>query len=284
MEQCESAHSSDGALPAAVGDAVAAALDDGASVDEIVARVRAGGDDGRGGGWLDGLIGLQREADRLAGEWVQAREPGGEGRAGLVAIETLRALALRTMAGLMQRAEPVAPEDFGRLALTLQRIERADGLRIACERMMAEVGAAGLTHDERAGAIHRHQQEQFFPERTDPPPPDTGWTADGPAASDAIPPNPAPDPPADAGAQAAQDAGRAEHARDAGETRDAQEADAAPAPPDTQGAPDTGDAAAAPDDWDTSVARDIELRRRERERALWPTDPPLCPAAWSEPG
>ena len=278
MEQYEGARSSDEALPAAVRDAVAAALAGGAGMDEIVARVRAEGSEGRGGGWLDGLIGLQREADRLAGEWVQAREPGAEGRAGLVAIETLRALALRTMAGLMQRAEPVAPEDLGRLALALQRIERADGLRVECERMMAEAGAAGMTRDERGEAVRRHQQEQSFPGRMDLPPPDTGWAADGPADSDAIPPNPAPDPPADVGAQAAQDA------REAGETRDAQEADAAPAPPDTQSAPDTGDAAAAPDDWDMSVARDMELRRRERERALWPTDPPLCPAAWSGPG
>ena len=282
--QCEGERSSDEALPAAVGEAVGAAPDDGAGLDEIVARVRAGGDEGRGGGWLDGLIGLQREADRLAGEWVRAQEPGAEARAGLVAIETLRALALRTMADLSRRAEPVAPEELSRLALALQRIEQADGLRVECERMMAEAGAAGMTHDEQVEAIRRHQREQSFPGRTDPLPPQAGWAAGGPAASDAIPPNPAPDLPAEAGAQAAQDASRAEDTGDAGETRDAQEADAASAPPDTQGAPDTGDAEGAPDDWDTSVARDMELRRRERERALWPTDPPFCPVAWSGPG
>ena len=31
-------------------------------------------------------------------------------------------------------------------------------------------------------------------------------------------------------------------------------------------------------------ARDAELRRREAEGRLWPTDPPFCPAAWSGPG
>ena len=42
MQQCESAHSSDGPLPAAIRDAVTAAIEGGATVDEIVARsVRA---------------------------------------------------------------------------------------------------------------------------------------------------------------------------------------------------------------------------------------------------
>ena len=76
-------------LPAAIQDAVTAAIEGGASLDEIVARVRsrdgdrspliprarrcarAGPAEGRWAEGMDGLIGLQREADRFAEEWVQ---------------------------------------------------------------------------------------------------------------------------------------------------------------------------------------------------------------------
>ena len=68
---------------------------------------------------MDGLICLQRETDRFAEEWERTREPGAEGRSALIAIETLRTLALRTMAELGQREEPVATEDLARLALAL---------------------------------------------------------------------------------------------------------------------------------------------------------------------
>ena len=45
-------------------------------------------------------------------------------------------------------------------------------------------------------------------------------------------------------------------------------------PQDVRAVPD------APDDDAYSVARDVEMRRRDRERLLWPTDPPFCPALW----
>ena len=138
--QCESKRSTAGAmgegaasepLPGAIQDAVAAAIEDGATMDEIVACVRA-----RGGGrspliprarrcararpaegcWaerIDGLICLQRETDRFAEEWERTREPGAEGLSALIAIETLRTLALSTMADLSQRTEPVPTEDLG---------------------------------------------------------------------------------------------------------------------------------------------------------------------------
>ena len=115
-------------LPAAIQDAVTAAIEGGASLDEIVARVRsrdsdrspliprarrcapAGPAEGRWAEGMDGLIGLQREADRFAEEWVRTREPGAEGRSALIAIETLRTLALCTMAELGAREEPVPTE------------------------------------------------------------------------------------------------------------------------------------------------------------------------------
>ena len=110
--------SSDEPLPGAIQDAVAVAIEDGATMDEIVERVRSRGGDrspliprarrcararpaeGRWAERMDGLICLQRETDRFAEEWERTREPGAEGRSALIAIETLRTLALRTMADL----------------------------------------------------------------------------------------------------------------------------------------------------------------------------------------
>ena len=288
--QCESERSTTGAiseepLPAAIQDAVAAAIEDGATMDEIVARVRprdgdrspliprarrcapARPDEGRWAERMDGLVCLQREADRFAEEWERTREPGAEGRSALIAIETLRTLALSTLADLSQRTEPVATEDLARLALALHRIESADRLRIEREQTMADAAAAhdgaaaraaSMTHAERVETVRRAMEGHLFPGRTDPPPAASGWAAsaedppvtlpesapDPPAAapptnSRVTPPEPAPDSPADDGAQ---------------------------------------------DAWDAHRARDAELRRREAEGRLWPTDPPFCPAAWSGPG
>ena len=61
-----------------------------------------------------------------------------EGLSALIAIETLRTLALRTMAELGAREEPVPTEDLGRLdggPRALPRsIESADRLRIEREQ------------------------------------------------------------------------------------------------------------------------------------------------------
>ena len=287
--QCESTpgmadamgeRSSDEPLPAAIQDAVAAAIDGGATVGEIVARVRAGSDEG---GWappMDGLICLQRETHRFAEEWERTREPGAEGRGALIAIETLRTLALRTMAELGQRAEPVAAEDLGRLALALHRIERADRLRIEREQAAADAAdahagaaarAARMTHAERVETVRRAFEGQFFPGRTGAPPAESGWAA-GPAGDAPVsPPEPAPDPPA---------AAPPAHSR-------ITPPEPAPVSPADDGAPDAGgalDVCDGRDSWDAHRARDTELRRREAEGRLWPTDPPFCPAAWSGPG
>ena len=124
---CENGRSSDEAPPAMIQDAVAAAIEDGTTMDEIVARIRVGDGDGspsaadRIAERLDGLIHMLREADRCAEEWVRTREPGTESRASLVAIEALRTLAQVKMADLGARAEPVPAEDLARLALALFR-------------------------------------------------------------------------------------------------------------------------------------------------------------------
>ena len=221
MEQCESEHPHAEPLPAAIQDALAAAIEDGTTMDEIVARVRARGGDcphSAEGSWaerMDGLICRQREADRFAEDWVQARDPGAEGRSALVAIETLRTLALGTLADLGERAEPVPTEDLGRLALALNRIERADRLRIEREQAMVDAGAdatglaeraARMTHEERVDTVRRAMEEHFFPGRTDPSPQTSRRAAASPE-DDPVdpPPDSTPDPPADTGAQGVWD-------------------------------------------------------------------------------
>ena len=203
---------------------------------------------------MDGLICLQRETDRFAEEWVRTREPGAEGLSALIAIETLRTLVLSTMADLSQRTEPVPAEDLARLALALHRIESADRLRIEREQTMADAAAhagpaaraATMTHAERVETVRRALEGQFFPGRTGAPA--FGWAAASAEDSPVTPPEPAPDSPADGGA------------------------------------PDVCDPRGARDTWDAHRARDAELRRREAERRLWPTDPPFCPSAWRGPG
>ena len=259
-------------LPAAIQDAVAAAVEGGASIDEIVAGVRARRcararpAEGRWAERMDGLICLQRETVRFAEEWERTREPGAEGLSALIAIETLRTLALCTMAELGAREEPVPTEDLGRLALALHRIESADRLRIEREQAAADAAAAHagaaaraarMTHAERVETVRRAMEGHLFPGRTDPPPPAFGWAAASAEDSPVSPPEPAPESPADDGAHDVGDAG---------------------------GAPDVCDPRGARDTWDAHRARDTELRRREAEGRLWPTDPPFCPAAWSGPG
>ena len=286
MQQCESAHSSDGPLPAAIREVVTAAIEGGATVGEIVARVRARGGEGPGSAApMDGLIGLQRETVRFAEEWVRTRDPRAEGRSALIAIETLRTLALRTMAELGAREEPVPTEDLGRLALALYRIESADRLRIEREQAAADAAAAHdgaaaraatMTHAERVETVRRALEGHVFPGCTDPPPA-FGWAAASPEDSPVTPPKPAPDPPA------------AAPPADSLVTPPEPAADS----PADDGAPDVGDAGGAPDvcdprgvrnSCDARMARDAHLRRREAEGRLWPTDPPFCPAAWSGPG
>ena len=302
--QCESERSTTGAmgggssdepLPAAIQDAVAAVIEDGASMDEIVARVRAGDGDrsaliprarrcararpaeGSRAERMDGLICLQRETDRFAEEWARTRDPRTEGLSALIAIETLRTLALRTMAELGAREEPVPTEDLGRLTLALHRIESADKLRIEREQTAADAAAAhdgaaaraaGMTHAERVETVRRAMEGHLFPGCTDPPPPASGWAAVSAEDSPVILPEPAPDP---------------STATPPANSR-VTPPEPAPDSPADEWAPDVCDARRARDTWDAHRARDAHLRRREAEGRLWPTDPPFCPAAWSGPG
>ena len=134
-------------LPPALREAVDAAIADGATIDEITARIRAEGGTcsrsavGRYVKNLRDLIRQQQEADRANEAWVRALGARTEGRAGLILIETLRTLVLSALADLSRREEPVSTAELARLALVLRRIEGTDKLRLEGERAAAKEAA-----------------------------------------------------------------------------------------------------------------------------------------------
>ena len=135
-------------LPPTLREAVDAAIADGATIDEITARIRAEGAAcsrsavGRYVKNMRGLIRQQQEADRANEAWVRALGARAQGRAGLILIETLRTLVLSALADLSRREEPVSTEELARLALVLRRIEGTDKLRLERERAAAKAARA----------------------------------------------------------------------------------------------------------------------------------------------
>ena len=127
-------------LPAKLREAIDQAIADGATIDEITARIRADGETcsrsavGRYVKNERDLIRQQQETDRTVKAWVDALGERQEGQAALVLIETLRAMALDTVAKLRARDEPASTEELARLSLTLKRIEGTDKLRKDRER------------------------------------------------------------------------------------------------------------------------------------------------------
>ena len=127
-------------LPPKLREAVDQAIADGATIDEITARIRAEGETcsrsavGRYAKNMRDMIRQQQETDRTIKAWVDALGERPEGRTALILIETLRTMALATMARLSAREEPVSTEELARLALTLKRIEGTDKLRKDRER------------------------------------------------------------------------------------------------------------------------------------------------------
>ena len=135
-------------LPPELREAVDAAIADGATIDEIADLIR-----GEGGACSRSAVGRytknvrdlilrQQETDRANEMWVRALGERAEGRAGLILIETLRTMTLSTMAELSQRETPPTPEELGRLALVLKRIEGTDKLRLAREQAAAKAARA----------------------------------------------------------------------------------------------------------------------------------------------
>ena len=135
-------------LPPELREAVDAAIADGATIDEIADLIRGEGGAcsrsavGRYTKTMRDLILRQQEADRANEMWVRALGERAEGRAGLILIETLRTMTLSTLAELSQRETPPTPEELGRLALVLKRIEGTDKLRLQRERAAAKAARA----------------------------------------------------------------------------------------------------------------------------------------------
>ena len=168
-------------LPSKLREAVDQAIADGATIDEITARIRAEGEDcsrsavGRYAKNMRGLIRQQQETDRTIKAWAQALGERPEGDVGRILIETLQSMVLDTMADLRGRDEPVPMKELDRLSHILKRIEATEKLRNdrerAAEKAKAEKdkpagrakGQGGLSPE--AVAIIRAEVEG------DPPPP-----------------------------------------------------------------------------------------------------------------
>ncbi len=166
-------------LPAKLREAVDAAIADGATIDEITARIRAEGETcsrsavGRYAKNERDLIRQQQETDRTIKAWMDALGERPEGQAGLILIETLRTMALSTMARLSAREEPVSTEELARLALTLKRIEGTDKLRLDREQA-AKKAAQGAGQPKRQGGLSPEAVAIIRAEvegRPPPPPP-----------------------------------------------------------------------------------------------------------------
>ena len=127
-------------LPPELREAVDAAIADGATIDEITARIRAEGGDcsrsavGRYAKDMRDLIRQQQETDRTIKAWADALGERPEGQVGLILIETLQTMVLATMAALSKREEPASLQDLARLSHILKRIESTDKLRKDSER------------------------------------------------------------------------------------------------------------------------------------------------------
>ena len=135
-------------LPPELREAVDAAIADGATIDEITARIREGGEScsrsavGRYTKDARELIQKRQEADRVAEAWMQEFGDRPQGELTLVLIENLRAMAIDTMRHLAKREEPASSEDIARLSLALKRIESTEERRIQREQAAEKAAEA----------------------------------------------------------------------------------------------------------------------------------------------
>ena len=191
-------------LPPTLREAVDAAIADGATIDEITARIRAEGGAcsrsavGRYTKNVRDLIRRQQEADRANEAWVRALGARAQGRAGLILIETLRTLTLSALADLSRREEPVSTEELARLALVLRRIEGTDKLRLQRERAAAKAapgagrapGRKGLSPEAVAAIREVVEGRPRAPERAVTSAPVDPWNPADSHLSQLIPLNP----------------------------------------------------------------------------------------------
>ena len=135
-------------LPPELREAVDKAIADGATIDEITARIREGGEScsrsavGRYAKDARALIQKRQEADRVVEAWMQEFGDRPQGELALLFIEGLRAMAIDTMRHLAKREEPASSEDIARLSLALKRIESTEERRIQREKAAQKAAEA----------------------------------------------------------------------------------------------------------------------------------------------
>ena len=143
-------------LPAELREAVDKAIADGATIDEITARVRAEGENcsrsavGRYSQNYRAMLRKQQESDRFMTQWMKEYGERPRGQAGLILIETMRTMVMDTMAAFSERGEPVPMQELERLTRVLKRIEDTDRLRLARERAAAKEAEAAAKAAEAA--------------------------------------------------------------------------------------------------------------------------------------
>ena len=132
-------------LPPALREAIDAAIENGATIDEIAARIRAGGGDcsrsavGRYVKKRRGMLRRRREIDRLVETFLKPPGDQAEDHRSRVTMDIVRTQVVSMMAALGTHDEPMSLEDLNRLALTLFRIESTEMLRVEAERKRAEL-------------------------------------------------------------------------------------------------------------------------------------------------
>ena len=135
-------------LPAAVREAVAKAIADGATIDEITAGIRDAGEScsrsavGRYAKDMRALIQRRQEADRTVKAWMEEFGERPQGELTLVLIDSLRTMTLATMEHLAKRKEPVSMEELARLSVVLRRIESTEELRLRREQAVEKAAEA----------------------------------------------------------------------------------------------------------------------------------------------
>ena len=132
-------------LPAALREDVDAAIENGATINEIATRIRAGGGKcsrsavGRYVKKKRGMLSRQREIDRLVEKFLRPPEEHTEDHKSRVTMDIVRTQVVSMMAALGAHDAPMSLADLNRLALTLFRIESTEMLRIELERKRAEL-------------------------------------------------------------------------------------------------------------------------------------------------
>ena len=144
-------------LPATLREDVDAAIESGATINEVAARIRAGGGTcsrsavGRYVKKRRGMLRRRREIDRLVENYLRPPGEHTEDHRSRVTMDIVRTQIVSTIADLGTHDEPMSLADLNRLALTLLRIESTEMLRIELERKRAELAKLRQSSTRKRG-------------------------------------------------------------------------------------------------------------------------------------